>query len=175
MQDQGTRVDVPDNGNLVAIQIELCGFARPPVGSDLRKFADDERFDIRALGFLVVEIGADVSDVRIGETDDLPGVARVGEHFLVSGQAGVENDFAPAAGNGASRAAVKDAPVFEREYGGSVLNVRQWSLRLDCASLAGSVSKAESARGRLASSAEAQAYNAGTLRPLLAAPNLRTP
>jgi hypothetical protein len=72
--------------------------------------------------------------VRIGKADDLARVAGVGENFLVSGEAGVKNDFAAAARDGAGRAAVKDAPVFEREYGGSVLDVRQGILRLEFAS-----------------------------------------
>jgi hypothetical protein len=45
----------------------------------------------------------------------LPGVTGVGENFLVSGEAGIENDFAAAARDCAGRAAVKDAPVFQRE------------------------------------------------------------
>jgi len=66
--------------------------------------------------------------VRIGEADNLPGIARVGEYFLISGEAGVENDFAAAARDRAGRAAVKDAPVFQRENRGSVLNFRQFVL-----------------------------------------------
>ena len=64
----------------------------------------------------------------IGEADDLPGVTGVGENFLVSGEAGIENDFAAAARDRARRAAVKNAPVFQRENRGSVLNFRQWLL-----------------------------------------------
>jgi hypothetical protein len=59
----------------------------------------------------------------------LPAVAGIGENFLVTGEAGIENDFAAAARDGAGSAAVKDAPVFERENCRSVLNFRQWSLR----------------------------------------------
>jgi hypothetical protein len=66
--------------------------------------------------------------VRIGQTDDLPGITGVGENFLISGEAGIENDFAAAARDGARRAAVKNAPVFQREYRGSVLNFGQWGL-----------------------------------------------
>jgi hypothetical protein len=96
----------------------------------LRKLAHDERFDVWPRGFLVVEIRANISYVRICEADDLPGVARVGENFLVTGEAGIENDFAAAARDGAGRAAIKDAPVLQREYGGSVLNFGQWVLPL---------------------------------------------
>jgi hypothetical protein len=58
----------------------------------------------------------------------LPRIAGVGENFLVSGEAGIENDFAAAARNRARRAAIKDAPVFQRECRGSVLNFGQWFL-----------------------------------------------
>jgi hypothetical protein len=66
--------------------------------------------------------------VRIGETDDLSGIAGVSENFLVTGEAGIENDFAAAARNRARRAAIKNAPVFQREDRGSVLNFGQWVL-----------------------------------------------
>jgi hypothetical protein len=112
VQNERSRVDIPDDGNFVAIEIELRGFAGAPVRRDLGKFADDQGFDVRALGFFVVQIRANVADVRIGETDDLPGVAGVGENFLVTGEAGIENDFAAAARDSAGRAAVKSAPVF---------------------------------------------------------------
>jgi hypothetical protein len=67
--------------------------------------------------------------VRIRQAHDLPGVAGIGENFLVTGEAGIENDFAAAARDGAGSATVKDACVFEREDCRSVLNFRQWSLR----------------------------------------------
>jgi hypothetical protein len=66
--------------------------------------------------------------MRIGQADDLASVAGIGENFLITGEAGIENDFAAAARNRARRASVKDAPVFQREYRGSVLNFGQWIL-----------------------------------------------
>lgn len=78
--------------------------------------------------FFIFGVRADISDVRISQTDDLPGIAGVGENFLVTGEAGIENDFAAAARDRASSAAVKDAPVFQREYRRSVLNFGQWVL-----------------------------------------------
>ena len=53
--------------------------------------------------------------MRIGEADDLPGVAGIGEDFLVAGEAGIENDFAAAASARTRRASLKCAPVLERE------------------------------------------------------------
>jgi len=66
--------------------------------------------------------------VRVSQTNNLAGVTGVGENFLISGEAGIENDFAAAARDRARRAAVKNAPVFQRENRRSVLNFRQWVL-----------------------------------------------
>ena len=66
--------------------------------------------------------------MRIRQADDLPGITGIGENFLVTGEAGIENDFAAAARDRARSAAVKYAPVFEREDCGSVLNFGQWVL-----------------------------------------------
>lgn len=80
-------------------------------------------------GFFVVEIRANIADVGISEANDLSGVTGVGENFLVTGEASIENDFSAAARDSAGRAAVKYAPVLEREDGGSVKNFRQCVLR----------------------------------------------
>lgn len=115
MSHQSARVEIPDHRNAVALEILLRGFARTPVRGERRKFAHDQRVNIRLRGLFVVEIRADVSDVRIREAHDLPGVARIGEYFLIAGEAGVKNDFAATTGLSARRAAVKDSSVLERE------------------------------------------------------------
>jgi len=53
--------------------------------------------------------------MRIGEADDLPGIAGIGEDFLIAGKAGIKNDFAATAGASARRTAVKYSSVLERE------------------------------------------------------------
>jgi hypothetical protein len=127
--DERASVNIPDGGNLVTIQIELSGFGGPPVRGNLRKFPHYQRFDVRTRRLFVVEIGSDVADVRIRQAHDLPRVARVGENFLITGEAGIENDFASTARDSASGTAVKYAPVFQSESGGSVLNFGQVVLR----------------------------------------------
>jgi hypothetical protein len=94
----------------------------------LREFANDERFDIWAPGLFILEIRANVANVRVREANNLPRVTWVGENFLVTGEAGIENDFAAAARDGARSASVKEAPVFQREGRRSVLDFRQWVL-----------------------------------------------
>src|SRR6266853_9873 len=128
MAYQGASIDVPNHRDLVAVQIELRRLRRAPVGGNLRKFAHDEGFNVRPRGFLIFEVRADISDVRIGQTNDLPRLTWVRENFLVTGEAGIENDFTAAAHDRARRAAIKDAPVLQREYRRSVLNFGQWVL-----------------------------------------------
>ena len=121
----------------MALQILLRGFRGAPVGGQRGEFADDEGFDIRLGGFLVVVIGADIADVRIGEANDLPGVAGIGENFLVTGERGIKNDFTAAASASARRAAVKYSSVLEREnrasclrFGQCVLQMSSWRGRI---------------------------------------------
>jgi hypothetical protein len=123
--DERAGVDIPDDGNFMAVQVKLRRFRRAPVGGYLRKLPDDQRFDIRPGRLLVFKICANVSDVGVGKADDLAGVAGVGENFLITGEAGIENDFAAAARDGARGASVKEAPVFQRKCRGSVRNFGQ--------------------------------------------------
>jgi len=67
--------------------------------------------------------------VRVRQADNLPGIAGIGENFLITGEAGVENDFAAAARNRAGRAAIKYAPVLERQSCGTMQNFGQCALR----------------------------------------------
>jgi hypothetical protein len=112
----------------VPVQVKLRRLRRTPVRRHLREFPHDQRFDVRPARLFIFEICADIPDVRIGKADNLPGVTRVRENFLISGEAGIENDLATAARDGARGAAVKDAPVFQREGRRSVRNFGQWVL-----------------------------------------------
>jgi len=112
----------------VAHEILLRGFARAPVGCDSRKFADDERLDVRSRRLLVVEVRADVSDVRIRQADDLARVARIGENFLIPGEAGIKNNFAAAPRDSAGPPAVKNAPIFERKNSFPCFRFGQWTI-----------------------------------------------
>ena len=53
--------------------------------------------------------------MRIREADNLTRVARIGEDFLITGEAGIENDFSAPPRGCSGGAAVKNPPVFERK------------------------------------------------------------
>jgi len=113
----------------VAVQVKLRAFRRPPIRGDLREFADNQRLDVRARGLFVFEICANVANVRVSKADNLPRITWVGENFLVTGEAGIENNFAAAARDRARRAAIKYAPVLERQSCGTMQNFGQCALR----------------------------------------------
>src|ERR1700676_123075 len=110
-------IEVPDYRNAVAVQVMLRGFRGAPVGGQARKFAHDQRFDERPLGFLVIDIRTYIANVWIGEADNLAGIAGIAENFLIAGEAGIKNDFAAAPRAGACSAPVKESSVLERENG----------------------------------------------------------
>ena len=95
---------------------EIVGLVvRAPVAGDRRKFADDQPFDVRLAGFVIVGIGAVVADLRVGEDDDLAGIGRIGEDFLIAGDGGIENDFAGAFRGRTKTPALEDGSVFQGE------------------------------------------------------------
>jgi hypothetical protein len=51
----------------------------------------------------------------IGEDNDLPGIGRVGENFLISGEGGIENHLSGPLGGRTKAAALEDASVFQGE------------------------------------------------------------
>jgi hypothetical protein len=79
-------------------------------------------------GLFVIGIRADVSNVGICQADNLARVTRIGEYFLISGEAGIENDFAAAPGDRSRRAPMKNAPIFERKYSLPCFSFGQWTL-----------------------------------------------
>jgi hypothetical protein len=70
---------------------------------------------VRERRLLIIDIRANVSNVRIRQADNLPRITRIGEDFLIAGEAGVENNFAAAPSDRSRGAPMKNAPVFERQ------------------------------------------------------------
>ena len=89
---------------------------RAPVGGYGGKFPHDQRFDVGNRGLFIIEVSSHISDVRIRQADNLPRVARVRENFLISGEAGIENDFAATTCAGPRGASSKNSSIFECNY-----------------------------------------------------------
>ncbi|MNY06805.1 hypothetical protein D3C86_1395780 [compost metagenome] len=83
-----------------------------------RQILDDQAGGMDFRGFDVLTIHPDIADMRIRQRDDLPGIARVGEDFLVTGDSGVEHHFADGMAGSADGIATKDRAVCKRENGG---------------------------------------------------------
>jgi hypothetical protein len=132
VQNERARIHIPENRNFVPHEIILRGLTRAPIGCDPGKFPDDQGLDVGDRRFFVIGVRPDISNVWIGQADNLSRVAWIGEDFLVTGEARIENDFAAAPGDGPRGAAIKNAPVFERKN--SLWRFCQWTVSL-CLSL----------------------------------------
>jgi hypothetical protein len=83
---------------------------------------------VRARRLLIIQVGPNISNVRISQADNLSRVTRIGENFLIPGEAGIENNFTAAPGDRSPRAAMKNAPIFERKNSPPCFRFRQWTL-----------------------------------------------
>ncbi|MNT68039.1 hypothetical protein D3C72_2062350 [compost metagenome] len=55
--------------------------------------ADDKALSMNSGGFCVGIIGADIADMRISKSNDLAGVGRISEDFLITGHRRIEDHF----------------------------------------------------------------------------------
>jgi hypothetical protein len=94
MTHQCTGVDVGQHGHFELLKIFFRNLLRAPVGADLRELADDQSLYIGTRRLVVFNVGAVISDLRIGKNDDLSGVGRIGENFLIAGDGSIKNYFA---------------------------------------------------------------------------------
>src|SRR5438874_11585758 len=129
MPDQRSRVDFRQHWNLELFEIFFRDLLRAPVGADSRELANDQTFNIGPRGLVVFRIGAVISDLRIGENNNLAAVRRIGENFLVAGDGSIKNDLAVTFAFGAVAFAAEDAPVFQRKDSLHQCS-REWILRI---------------------------------------------
>src|SRR4029077_10889403 len=125
MPHKRARVEVPYNRDAVAFEKFLRGFGGAPIRGERCEFAYDQSFDVRLRRLVVIAIRAHISYVGIREADNLAGIAGIGENFLVTSEAGIENDFAAAARASPGRTAVKDSSVLERDNRATCEGLRQ--------------------------------------------------
>jgi hypothetical protein len=99
----------------VPAQKAPCFFLGSPVAGHRRELAHHQALDVRAGSLIVLRVGAVVADVRVSEDDDLAGVGRIGEDFLVTGDGRVENDLAGSLHSRTKTGALEDRSVFQGE------------------------------------------------------------
>ncbi len=119
---QRPRIDAGDGNDAARLQplVEVLG------GAIVRRIGDigaqhaaahaRARGEIGGLG--IFGVGADVADVGEREGDDLSGIARVGQDFLIAGHRSVEADFADGLAGGAEADARNDGAIVEHEARG---------------------------------------------------------
>ncbi len=90
---------------------------RAPVARQRRRLPHDEAGHMRRLRLGITGRNAVVADLRRGHGDDLPGVGRIREHFLVAGHARVEHDLASGLALRPGRNAAVPGAVFQCQYG----------------------------------------------------------
>ena len=93
---QTAGVDTRQADDLLLLEVFVQRQAAAPVGGMLRDLAHDKARDPALAGLVILKIDAVVADQRVGHGDDLAVVGGVGQHLLIAGHAGVENDLADA-------------------------------------------------------------------------------
>jgi hypothetical protein len=87
-------IDVGDRDNTLVSQILRQGFFGAKIRCKHGQITNDQAGGMDFRGFNVLGIHTDIADVRIRQRDDLLGVARIGQDFLITGDRGVEHHFA---------------------------------------------------------------------------------
>ena len=113
MPHQRPRINLAQHRNFMMFEIFFRHLLRTPIRAHARELPHDQALNIRTRRFAVFSVGAVVSNLRICENDNLPGIGRVSENFLISGQGSIKNDFAVAFALCAVAFASEDAAIFE--------------------------------------------------------------
>ena len=114
-QGQPAGIDPFDANHRVCCQLVLERAGGAPRRGPPTGLADREPSDLDLRGFGIARVHAVVTLVRGGHGDDLPSVGRIGQHFLVSGHARIEDRFTEGLTFGAERRPREDRAVLERK------------------------------------------------------------
>ncbi len=88
------RIHALDASDPVPLQVVLKGALRPPVAVGGAQLAHDQTGDPWARRLIILRRHPVVTDERGGHRHDLSCVGRIGQDFLIAGEARVEDDFA---------------------------------------------------------------------------------
>jgi hypothetical protein len=93
---EGAGVDTVDAQDAGTIEVAGEVAVGAVVGVQPRKLADDHACDLDLGGFDILGVGAGVADEREGLDEDLAGVRRIGERFLIAAGGGIEDHLCAA-------------------------------------------------------------------------------
>ena len=94
MAHQGPGVNAPDAHHTVLGEPVVEASFGAPAAGHRRQLAGDHPTGVGPLSFAVSRVDAGVTQFRIGEGDQLAGIAGVGDDLLITGHACVEHHFA---------------------------------------------------------------------------------
>src|SRR5579864_3131526 len=115
MTHESTGINIAEHRNPELLEIFFRDLLRTPVGTDARKLAHNQALDVRPGGFVIFWVRAVVADFRISEDDDLAGVGRIGENFLIAGDGSIKNYFPVTFAFSSVAFAAEDSTVFQRK------------------------------------------------------------
>jgi hypothetical protein len=107
MADQRARIQFGNHRDSMLAQKLASFLVRSPIAGDAGKLTQSS--NVRMRGFVVRRVGPVITDLRISQDYDLPGIGRIAEYFLVAGDDLAGRTKTPALEYGA---------VFQGEDGG---------------------------------------------------------
>ena len=114
---QRARIDLGHGHDATLAQVVGQALARAPVAHGRTHVTHHQTGRPDAVALVVFRIDADVADMGRGHRHDLTMIRGVGEDFLVTGDAGVEDDFAGRLAQRAKTGAGPDCTVFQSKQG----------------------------------------------------------
>lgn len=115
MKDESTGIDTLNAGDVMLLHIICKVDLTAPVAGGRAEFLDHKGGNLGTGGFVVQFVNAVVPDLGVGHDDHLAQVRGVGKNFLITGHAGIKNDFGGHLSGGSKRTSVEDCAVFEYE------------------------------------------------------------
>src|SRR6267378_6534897 len=115
MPDQRARIDPINRDNVPTSQISIERFLRTPTGSHAARFAHRETLYPGPIRFFVFAVDAVVANQWVGHANDLAGVRRIREYFLVASHRSVEDHFTHTLAFRGPGATTENATIFKSE------------------------------------------------------------
>src|SRR5687767_7526233 len=115
MTHQPARVDIADDRHVRFSKKPVGLLFAAPVAGERGKLPHSQSFNEGPHSFVIRRIRSVVSDLGIGENDDLPGIGRIGEDLLIAGYGGIKDNFAVPFSTRTKTAALKDGSVLQGE------------------------------------------------------------